>query len=80
MTSGLEIATLFTMDKWLDNYKVMTSMNIVNKDTSCGAMAKVFFSGMYSVMYTGIASSAQTQRSCATRVLSWVGQIMESIS
>ena len=28
-TSGLEIATLFTMDKWLDNYKVMTSMNIV---------------------------------------------------
>ena len=27
-TSGQEIATLFTMDKWLDNYKVMTSMNV----------------------------------------------------
>ena len=27
-TSGQEIATLFTMDKWLDNYKVMTSMNM----------------------------------------------------
>ena len=24
-----EIATLFTIDEWLDNYKVMTSMNIV---------------------------------------------------
>ena len=27
-TLGQEIATLFTMDKWLDNYKVMTSMNM----------------------------------------------------
>ena len=28
-TSGQETATLFTMDKWLDNYKVMTSMNMI---------------------------------------------------
>ena len=27
-TSGQEIATLFTMDEWLDNNKVMTSMNM----------------------------------------------------
>ena len=30
-TSGQEIATVtinFTMDEWLDNYKVMTSMNM----------------------------------------------------
>ena len=40
--SGQEIATLFTMDKWLDNYKVMTSMNmamqqvVYNKNMTSG--------------------------------------------
>ena len=52
--SGQEIATLFTMDKWLDNYKVMTSMNMtmyqaVYRSTIVRLINSTFQIGMWAV-------------------------------
>ena len=52
-TSGQEIAALFTMDKWLDNYKVMTSMSMamqqaVYKGTTV-LISSIFQKGMRAV-------------------------------